>query len=546
MASFMITGGTLGRKFGRKRAFLVGCVIYGAGTLTTSLAPNLGVLLFGWSLLEGLGAVLIMPAIVGLVATNFVPSERPRAYGLVASAAAIAIAVGPLIGGVVTTNWSWRWVFAGEVVLVAVILVLGRRFEDAPAESDVKIDPVAAGLSALGLGLVVFGVLRSGVWGWVTPTSGGPEWLGLSPVIWMLIGGALVLRTFLAREQRRADAGITPFLDPALLRVPQLRDGLISFFFQYFIQMGLFFTIPLFLSVALGLSAAATGARLLPLSLTLLLAAAGIPKWWPRASPRRVVSLGMAALAAGTIALVAALEVGAGPEIVTGPLLVAGLGIGAIASQLGAVTVSAVPEERTGEVGGIQNTVTNLGSSLGTALAGSVLIAGLTGAFLSGVVDNPDVPDDVAQQADVQLAAGAPFVSDEQLEDALADTDLDAADDRRHRRRERGSPHRRTAGVAGDPGRRRHRRHGLQSPSPDGSPGHRGGRRTGGGFYALRMSLASMAMKNTITPRLTIHEFASIQVRIRGSTLSARAPSASSPSSGMARKKLVRAQNPRA
>jgi EmrB/QacA subfamily drug resistance transporter len=427
MAAFMITGGTVGRKIGLKRAFLIGCVVYGTGSFTTSIAPNLGVLLFGWSLLEGLGAVLIMPAIVGLVASNFESSERPRAYGLVASAAAIAIAVGPLIGGVVTTEWSWRWVFAGEVVLVAVILVLGRRFQDAPPERDLKIDPVATVLSALGLGLIVFGVLRSGVWGWVAPNAGAPEWLGLSPVVWLLFLGAAVLRIFMERERRRAARGLTPFLDPELFRVPQLRHGLVSFFFLFFVQMGLFFCIPLYLSVALGLSAAETGARLLPLSLTLLLAAAGIPRWRPNASPRRVVTAGMASLVIGTVALIVALDAGAGPEVVTVPLLLAGLGIGMVVSQLGAVTVSAVPDERSGEVGGLQNTFTNLGSSLGTALAGSVLVAGLTSAFLSGIATSPDVPDEVVQAANVQLAAGVPFISDEQLEDALADSGLDQA-----------------------------------------------------------------------------------------------------------------------
>ncbi len=121
-------------------------------------------LLFGWSLLEGLGAVLILPAFVALVATNFARDARPRAYGLVASAGAIAVAAGPLIGGLFTT-YAWRWVFAGEVLIVIVILLLARRIADTPAEHDVKLDLVGTALSALGLGLVVYGVLRSGSWG---------------------------------------------------------------------------------------------------------------------------------------------------------------------------------------------------------------------------------------------------------------------------------------------------------------------------------------------------------------------------------------------
>src|SRR3954449_207159 len=127
MATLMITGGKVGALIGRKRAFALGCVIYGVGSFTTAIAPSLPVLLLGWSLLEGIGAALILPAIVALVAGNFPAERRPAAYGLVAAAGAGAVAVGPLIGGFCTTYFSWRWVFAGEVVLVIAILFLTRR-----------------------------------------------------------------------------------------------------------------------------------------------------------------------------------------------------------------------------------------------------------------------------------------------------------------------------------------------------------------------------------------------------------------------------------
>src|SRR5512144_3424847 len=148
MAALMITGGKLGQILGRKRAFAIGCVVYACGSLTTALSPNLTVLMIGWSFLEGLGAVLIMPAIVALVASNFGKPDRPRAYGLVAAAAAIAVALGPLIGGAFTTYASWRWVFAGEVLIVLVILALARRATDTPAEEGVRLDLVGTALSA--------------------------------------------------------------------------------------------------------------------------------------------------------------------------------------------------------------------------------------------------------------------------------------------------------------------------------------------------------------------------------------------------------------
>ena len=431
MASLMITGGRIGAIVGRKRAFTIGCVIYGVGSFVTALSQNLAMLLIGWSFLEGIGAALIMPAVVALVASNFDRTERPRAYGLVASAGAIAVAAGPLIGGLFTTYASWRWVFAGEVLVVLVIVALARRMADTPAEPGARMDLVGTALSALGLALVVYGVLRSGSWGLVLPKPGAPEWLALSPVIWLILGGGCVLVGFLGWERRRLDRGEAALIDPAMLNNRLLRGGLTSFFFQYLLQAGLFFAVPLFLSVALGLSAIATGVRLLPLSITLLLAAVGVPKLFPNASPRRVVRLGFLALFAGIVVMVALLDIGAGPEIVTWPMLLAGLGIGALASQLGSVTVSAVPDEQSGEVGGLQNTLTNLGASIGTALAGAVLISALSASFFTGIENNPAIPEDLSSAAQVELASGIPFISDADLGQALEDAGVpgDTADE---------------------------------------------------------------------------------------------------------------------
>jgi MFS family permease len=429
MASLMITGGKIGQIIGRKRAFGIGCIIYGLGSFTTALAPSLPVLLIGWSLLEGIGAALIMPAIVALVASNFGREDRPRAYGLVAASGAIAVAAGPLIGGLLTTYASWRWVFAGEVFIVAGILVLTRKMTDIAPEP-ARLDLTGTALSALGLGLVVLGILRGGTWGFVLPKPDAPSWLGLSAVVWLVLAGGVVLRGFLWWERRQLRGGRAALLDPALLDNRLLRGGLTSFFFQYLLQAGLFFTVPLFLSVALGLSAVETGVRILPLSITLLLAAVGVPRFFPDVSPRLVVRLGFLALFAGIVVLMASLEYGAGPEIVTWPMLLAGLGIGALASQLGSVTVSAVPDEQSAEVGGLQNTLTNLGASIGTALAGAVLISGLTASFLSGVQDNEAIPQELSSQAEVELGGGIPFIPDDALRESLSDAGItgDTAD----------------------------------------------------------------------------------------------------------------------
>jgi Major Facilitator Superfamily len=243
----------------------------------------------------------------------------------------------------------------------------------------------------------------------------------LSPSVWLILGGGAVVMLFLLWENHRLAQGAEPLVNPAILRAPTLQGGLVAFFLQYLLQAGVFFTVPLFLSVALGLSAIDTGVRLLPLSVTLLVAAVGIPKLRPDASPRRVVRFGFVCLWVGIVVFIASLEAGAGPEIVTWPMLLIGLGIGALASQLGSVTVSSVPDEQAGEVGGLQNTITNLGASLGTALAGAVLISALTSSFLSGIQSNPAVPHSVKAEASVKLASGIPFVSDAQLQAALND-----------------------------------------------------------------------------------------------------------------------------
>jgi EmrB/QacA subfamily drug resistance transporter len=425
MAMLMVTGGKIGSMIGRKRAFLIGCVIYCTGSLTTALSPNLTVLLIGWSLLEGIGAALIMPAIVALVAGNFPPEGRPRAYGLVGAAGAIAIALGPLIGGLATTYASWRWVFAGEVLIGAGIILFARRVADAPVEDRTHLDLLGSLLWAVGMGLVVFGVLRSSEWGWLLPAEGAPSVFGMSPVVWLILTGLVAIRLFMQHIRRLDAAGSEPLVTPSLFENRQMTGGLVMFFFQFVVMMGLFFVIPLYLSVALGLSAIDTGIKITPLSVMMLLAAAGIPKFFPAASPRRVVGIGLAAVIVGIVVLFSAMDVDASAEILTVPLLLIGLGMGGLASQLGAVTVSAVPDDQSPEVGGLQNTASQFGASLGTALAGSILIASLTASFLTGISENPDVPPEVASQANVELASGIPFISNADLESAMEESGAD-------------------------------------------------------------------------------------------------------------------------
>jgi MFS family permease len=197
-------------------------VIYGAGSFTTSISQSLPVLLLGWSFLEGVGAALILPAIVALVAANLGPAGRPRAYGLVMAAGAVAVAVGPLIGGLFTTYLSWRYVFAGEVLIVLAILALTRRIADEPPGHRPRIDLLGVVLSAAGLGLAVFGVLRSSTWGWVTPTPDAPDLFGLSAVLWLIFAGLVLLWLFFLWESKLEDRGAEPLVRPSMFENAQM------------------------------------------------------------------------------------------------------------------------------------------------------------------------------------------------------------------------------------------------------------------------------------------------------------------------------------
>lgn len=397
MAAGMITGGKLGDLLGRRRALRIGLVIYACGSGVTAIAPNVTVLLLGWSVLEGLGAVLIMPTVIALIAGNFTGQARAAAYGTMAAAAAVAVALGPIIGGFVTAYYSWRWVFAAEVVIALGILLVSGIIRDVPTgERRPRLDVVGGVLSASGLALLVLGVLQSGTWGWVRPrVADGPDatpsLLGLSAVTWLVVGGLLLLFAFIAWQRHRVARGRSPLVDPALFGNRQLTVGLSVLTMQYLVMMGMFFAMPLFLSLSLGLDAFDTGLRMLPLSVALVVAAPAVPKLLPRASPRRVVQAGLLLMLAASLLLAVRFEDGADASITTLPFLLMGAGMGAMASQLGNVIVSSAPVERGSEVGGLQYTAQNLGSSLGTALVGAIVVGSLSTLVIQGVQASPQV-----------------------------------------------------------------------------------------------------------------------------------------------------------
>ena len=414
MAAFMLLGGKLGDRWGAKRAFIIGLLVYGLGSMTTALSQSLGMLLVGWSFIEGFGAILVIPAIAALTAGTYTGRQRALAYGILGGVSGASAALGPLIGGWVTTYYSWRLVFAAETVVV-LALMLFLRLIPAMAGRKSKLDITGAVLSAAGLGAVVFGILRSGQWGWIAPSASAPfTLLGLSPVIWLISGGLVLLGFFARHEQGMLDAGKEPLLDTRLLKIPPMRAGLVTYLCQQFIIMGTFFVLPLYLQTVLGYDALQTGIVLLPLSLALLVFALGGARLAGRHSPKRIAAAGLLCMLGGLILLVAF----TGPDLRSAGFMIAlalvGAGNGLLVSQLGNVIMSSVPAERGSEAGGLQGTAMNLGASLGVALIGSILIASLVGGFQKAVLADPALAA-VAPQLSAQAEESANFVSVEQV-----------------------------------------------------------------------------------------------------------------------------------
>ncbi|MBL1087353.1 MFS transporter [Streptomyces actinomycinicus] len=429
MAAFMIIGGRLGDIHGRRRLFLTGLVVYGAGSAVTALAPTLWMLALGWSAIEGLGAAMVLPAMAALVAEMYQGRDRAVAYGVIGGLAGAGIAVGPLLGGWVTAYLTWRLVFAGEVVAVVVILCCHRVIrEPARTGPPPRLDTVGAVLSAAGLGLGVLGVLQSSTWGWVQPRNPPFTVLGFAPTLFVVGAGLAVLALFGHWDRRREEAGADPLVHMSLFALPPLRSGLLTLLSQNMILLGLFFTIPLYLQVVQGFDAFQTGLRLLPVSVTMLLTSLTAAGAGRRLGPRRVVRLALVALTGAVVWLLATIDPAIDDAQFAGAMAVLGIGMGLLASQLGNVVQSSVGDEERSEAGGLQYTAQNLGSALGTALIGSILIGALAHAFTAQVEDDPRISDQARKQTGVALQAGISFVPTDQVRSAARSAGLPPAE----------------------------------------------------------------------------------------------------------------------
>lgn len=427
MASFMITGGKIGDIIGRKRAFRIGLMIYGTGSLLTAISPSMAVLFLGWSILEGLGATLVMPSIQTLVTSNYSGSDRAFAYGILGGITASAVALGPIIGGWLTTAYTWRLAFAGEVVVVLLILWISKSIIDAPLESGERpqMDIIGSIISALGIGFFVFGILLAGKYGWWKARQlfviGGIEIspFGLSPTPLFIAGGIIILLIFAIWERRIIAHGKTPLVRLDVLRNRRIRSGLFVQMVQNTLFAGFLFSMALFLQIVLGLNAMQTGFVYLPLSIPLLIASLTASRLSIFIPPRRIIQTGLLIITVGLLLVTTTINVKVeGLPIILGFVFI-GIGGGLIASQIMNLVLSQVTPERTSETAALMNTSQNLGMSLGTALMGSILLAGLASGAIALIDESKVIPEPVKDNLTVAVEKNVRFLSNEELENIL-------------------------------------------------------------------------------------------------------------------------------
>jgi EmrB/QacA subfamily drug resistance transporter len=414
-AAFILISSKIGDLIGRKLAYVIGLLGYAIGAIAMTLAQDLIAVIIFWAIIGGLGASLLLPSMQSLIHGNFEGSAQRRVYALVGASAAIAAAIGPLLGGFVTTFLSWRVGFALEAVIIAVVLAGLGMVRDVPFTGDRRVDIVGAIFSVLGMGGLVLGILA-----W----QEGGEAVGA-----LLVIGALGLGALAWWLIRRKRSGEVPLVDPDLLRSPNFRLGITGQMLQQIALGGMMIVLPIFLQMVLEYNALEAGVSLAPLSLTMFAIAMLAGR---RAGKRRassVIRIGYVLLAVGVAILIPLV-----PRVDSGwwlaiPLAIAGAGLGLLVSQLNNYTLAPISEERISEAAGVNSAAGSFGLSFGLAMAGGVMLATLAFAFTTFTEASTVLPPDDKEQIATVLEEDAQLLSNTQLDALLADEPEDVADE---------------------------------------------------------------------------------------------------------------------
>ena len=408
-AAFILISSKLGDIFGRKLAYTLGLLGYAVGATAMVLADSLLPVVIFWAIVGGLGASLLLPAMQSLIHGNFEGAAQRRVYALVGAAAAIAAAVGPLVGGFITTVWSWRVGFAGEVVIIVIVLSGLGLVKDVKFTGDKRIDLVGAAFSVFGMGGIVLGIL---VW------EGGGE----AVVALLAVGFAsmALLAWWLVRRKRRGDV---PLIEPTLFGSKPFRIGISQQMMQQISLGGLMIALPLFLQMVLEYTALGAGLMLAPLSLSMFAVATLAGRRAGKRRPALIIRLGFALLVIGVLGMVPLV-----PRVdadsawwLAIPLAIAGAGLGLLVSQLNNYTLAPIQAERISEAAGVNSASGSFGLSFGLALAGSLLLASLAVNFTNAVNDSTVIPQDQKEEIAAVLEEDAELMSNTQLEALLAE-----------------------------------------------------------------------------------------------------------------------------
>jgi EmrB/QacA subfamily drug resistance transporter len=404
-AAFILIGGKLGDLFGRKRAFILGLLGYALGALSMTLAQTLLPIIIFWAIVGGLGASLLLPAMQSLIHGNFQGSMQRKAYALVGAAAAIAAAVGPLLGGFITTYLSWRVAFGGEVVIIAIVLFGSRLVHDVPYTGDRRVDGVGAVLSALGMGGVVLGIL---VW-----QEGGEAVGALIAVGFVALGS---LAWWLRRRKRE---GKPALVDPSLFDSKYFRLGISSQTLQQIALGGLMIALPIFLQMVLEYNALEAGLTLAPLSLSMFVVALYAGRKLGGHSPSRIIRIGFLLLAVGVAVLIPIVPRAHSGWAMVVPLLLAGCGLGLLVSQLNNYTLSPIEEARVSEAAAVNSAGGSFGLSFGLAFAGAIMLASLSLIFTHMADSSTVLSPTEQEQVATGLEKNAEVMTNTKLEELL-------------------------------------------------------------------------------------------------------------------------------
>jgi len=366
MAALMIPGGKLSDKYGRKRCFTAGLGLYGIGAVLSAISPGLGVLILGNSIFEGVGTALLIPPVYILTTLLFTEvTSRARAFGVISAMGGIGAAAGPLIGGLITSAISWRAAFVFQALVIAVIVWLSRQIRDPlPPDPTRPFDTVGAILSAVGLVLLVMGILA----------ADNNLWL----MIALIAAGALVLALFFRSVRSKERAGEEPLLPTSLFRNRTSNLGLVTQNTQWLLLTGVSFVVSAFLQVVRGYNAIQTGVIFTATTAGLLVSSLAAERFAKRRAQRTLIMTGFI-VTLGGIGVLLAMVIGTPSAWAFAPgLLLIGLGLGAMLTPSVNIVQSSFGEDLQGEISGLSRSVSNLGSCLGTAVAGTVLVAGIT------------------------------------------------------------------------------------------------------------------------------------------------------------------------